>query len=583
MSSPRLEFSGSSGAQVARAIEARLEKLDSDHFAAKLAKRDAGLWGSANGRKQVAQHRLGWLTAPALMRRDVAALREFASMARNSGFTHALLLGMGGSSLAPETMARSIEARQGAIPVGVLDNTSPRAVEAAFAAHDPATTLVVVSSKSGTTLEVSCFERAAHEWVRSVAGDRAGLSFIAITDPGTPLEKLARDRGYRRVFLNPEDIGGRYSALSFFGIVPAALMGLDLDLLLDGAIEEIEGLGPKTKAASNAGICLGATLGELALAGRDKVTLVLPNPLEPLGGWIEQLLAESTGKEGRGLIPVDGEPLGPPEAYGDDRVFVVTTLGAPSAELATSLARLEAAGHPVLQWSLPSTLDLGAEFVRWELATATAGLVLEVNPFDEPNVAEAKQATHDLLDRRGQAGGLPAPEPLASRSGWSADALPRTADALKSVVADPGDPLAWAAALPGLLRPGDYFALLAFLRPSHERHAAFQTIRQAVQRPTRAATTLGYGPRFLHSTGQLHKGGPNRGVFLQIVGDEGDHAIPGESFGFGVLQRAQALGDFEVLGRHERRVLRLDLGTDIDQGLERLAQAFATSVRTRSA
>lgn len=579
MSVPRLGLAGASNAEVARAIEARLEKLEADHFAAKLAKRDPGLWGSSNGRKQVAQHRLGWLTAPALLRPEVAALRGFASMARNSGFTHALLLGMGGSSLAPETMARSIEPRQGAMPVAVLDNTSPQAVEAAFAAHDPATTLVVVSSKSGTTVEVSCFERAAHEWVRAVAGDRAGLSFLAITDPGTPLEQLAKSRGYRRVFTNPEDIGGRYSALSFFGMVPAALMGLELDLLLDGAIEELGRLGPKTEAASSPGLWLGAALGELALAGRDKLTLILPTPLEALGGWIEQLVAESTGKEGRGLIPVDGEPLGPVESYGADRVFVVTTIGAPSAELAASLSRLESAGHPVLQWSLPSTLDLGAEFVRWEIATAVVGAVLDVNPFDEPNVAEAKQATRELLDAQGKNGALPLPEPAASRAGVAAAAPPATARALKLTVTDAGDPLAWAAALPSLLQPGDYFALTAFLHPTPARRAALQTIRQAVQRATRAATTLGYGPRFLHSTGQLHKGGPNRGVFLQIVGDEGDRRIPDERFGFGTLQRAQGLGDFEVLGRHERRVLRLDLGSDIESGLDRLAQALVAGAR----
>ena len=580
MSIPRIGLPRTSaGAELERALEARLAKLDSDHFGAKLAKREAGLWGSASGRKQVAQHRLGWLTAPALLRAEAGALREFASATRSSGFTQALVLGMGGSSLAPEVLARSIETRQGAIPLAVLDNTSPAAVETALASHDPATTLVVVSSKSGTTLEVSSFEQATFEWVRGVAGDRAGYSFVAITDPGTPLEQLARTRGYRRLFTNPEDIGGRYSALSFFGMVPAALMGLDLDLLLDGAIEEIEGLGPKTSAAGNHGLWLGAALGELALAGRDKITLILPHPLEALGGWIEQLLAESTGKEGRGLIPVDGEPLGSPDSYGGDRVFVVTTIGAPSNELAHSLAELEAAGHPVLQWSLPSTLDLGAEFVRWEIATAVAGAVLDVNPFDEPNVAEAKQATRDLLDRRPKDGGLPAPEPAAVRDDFAVAAPPETAEALRPLVADAGDPFSWVAALPSLLERGDYFALLAFLNPTHDRTAALQAVRQAVQRSSRAATTLGYGPRFLHSTGQLHKGGPNRGVFLQVVGQEGDRPIPQEPFGFGTLQRAQALGDFQVLAAHGRRVLRLDLGGRIEPGLDRLVQALGAGVR----
>ena len=556
-----------------------MAKLDAENFGAKLARRDAGLWGSASGRKQVAQHRLGWLTAPALLRPEVAALREFASSARNSGFTHALLLGMGGSSLAPEVMAHSLEPRPGAIALAVLDNTSPPAVDAALAGRDPATTLVLVSSKSGNTLEVSCFERVAFEWVRAVAGERAGLSFVAITDPGTPLEKLARERGYRRVFTNPEDIGGRYSALSLFGLVPAALMGLELDLLLDGSLEELDGIGKKSAAASSHGLWLGAALGEMALAGRDKVTLVLPHPLDALGAWIEQLLAESTGKEGRGLIPVAGEPLAPPDAYGNDRVFVVTTIGAPPAELAHALSELETAGHPVIQWSLPSALDLGAEFVRWEIATAVAAAVIDVNPFDEPNVAEAKQATHDLLARRGTEGSLPEPERAAARDGLAASAPLPTAERLRPSLAEASDPMAWAAALPSALEEGDYFALLAFLHPTPARHAALQAIRQAVQRSTKVATTLGYGPRFLHSTGQLHKGGPNRGVFLQLVADEGDRSIPDESFGFGTLQRAQALGDYEVLARHDRRVVRLDLGKNVEGGLDRLVQALTAAAR----
>jgi transaldolase / glucose-6-phosphate isomerase len=575
VSFPRLAPPGFPGTA---AIEARLAKLDADGFAAKLQKKDGGLWGGNSARRKVASHRLGWLEAPARFRPEIPPLREFAAETRNSGYTHAILLGMGGSSLAPEVLARSLEPHAGAMTVSVLDNTSPAAVDAAFAGRDPGTTLIVVSSKSGSTIEVSSFERAAYEWVHGALGDRAGKSFLAVTDPGTPLEALAKRRGYRRVFTNPEDIGGRYSALSLFGLVPAALMGLELDLLLDGAEAELETLGAGTPARESPGIWLGAALGELARAGRDKVTLVLPAALAALGAWIEQLLAESTGKDGRGLVPVDREDLGPPDAYGPDRVFVVITIGSPPADLARALTDLQAAGHPVISWSRPSALDLGAEFVRWEIATAVAGAVLEVNPFDEPNVAEAKLATRSLLDHLLAEGALPEPEPLAARDGMTATAPGAVAERLRGAAADPDDPLAWAAALPTLLEAEETFAVLAFLHETPARLEMLAALRQAVHRSMRAATTLGIGPRYLHSTGQLHKGGPDRAVFLQLVANEGDRPIPGEPFGFRGLQQAQSLGDYDVLSRRGRRILRLDLGSSADAGLERLARALNAGV-----
>jgi len=535
-----------------RAVRVRLARLDADGFAARLERRDPTLWGDDPNRREVATNRLGWLTVPATMRAQTAALRDFAGSVRSDGYTRVVLLGMGGSSLAPEVLRRVLGAAPGFLDLEVLDSTSPAAVNGMLEAGDPSSTFFVVSSKSGTTLEVSCFERVAWAWVEKARGTHAGRSFAAITDPGTPLEKLARDRGYRRVFANPPDIGGRYSALSLFGLVPAALIGADLDRLLDAALTESRESGAEVGAEQHAAIRLGAALGEMALAGRDKVTLVLASPFEPLGAWIEQLLAESTGKEGRGLVPVVDEPLAAPEAYGNDRTFVAVT-GAGDPDVARRMAALQAAGHPVISWSRREALELGAEFMRWEKATAVAGAVLAIDPFDEPNVAEAKQATRTVLDQ-------------ILRDGTPA-----------SLESGPTDPFSAAAAFSSRGHEGDYFAILAYFHATPERTERLERLRELVRLHTGMATTLGFGPRYLHSTGQLHKGGPNRGVFLQLVGTEGDLEIPGEPYGFRTLLWAQGLGDYKVLERHDRRALRLDLGADIERGLDALLEAFSAA------
>jgi len=536
---------------VAKAFAARLDALDRMRFAERLWGHDASLWGGDPARARAAASRLGWLDSPAQMVPRTGVLEEFAVEAGRRGFTHAVLLGMGGSSLAPETLRLTFGVAPGFLDLAVLDNTSPAAVRSVTAAHDPRRTLFLVSSKSGGTLEVSCFERHFFEWTRAVLGDAAGHSFAAITDPGTPLERLAAERGYLRVFTNAPDIGGRYSALSYFGLVPAAITGVDLEALLDGALEEARASGARVPAAANPGVALGAALGELALAGRDKVTLVLDPRLAALGGWIEQLLAESTGKDGRGLVPVADEPLAEPAAYGADRVFVAVGVQAWEPATAAALDALEHAGHPVVRWTRAGVDELGAEFLRWEIATAVAGAVLEVNPFDEPNVTEAKDATRAALERFLATGRFPA----------------RSAP----------DPAALAEQL-ARLRPGDYFAILAYLHRTPERHARLARLRLAVRDRARVATTLGYGPRFLHSTGQLHKGGPDTGVFLQLTADEGeDLPIPGERYGFEALRRAQAEGDLEVLERRGRRVLHLHLGHEVERGLETLAGVLSSA------
>jgi transaldolase/glucose-6-phosphate isomerase len=558
------------------AVRARLRRFDGESFPRRLWARDTSLWGADPAHQEVARHRLGWLDAIPAMEREAGNLKTFGRAFSIEGYTRAVLLGMGGSSLAPEVFSRTFGPGTGGLPLTVLDSTSPESVRAVTMSHDPRTTLFIVSSKSGATIEVATLEKHFFAWVRAALSETAGRSFIAITDPETPLAALAQTRGYRRTFLNPPDIGGRYSALSCFGLVPAAIVGIDLTPVLEHALDETRVSGPDVTAAQSPDLRLGAALGELALAGRDKVTLVLTPEWESLASWVEQLLAESLGKLGKGVVPVAGEPLGPPEEYGDDRVFVSFGAVAPSREIESRLDALERAGHPVLRWRAPEPSALGAEFFRWEIATVAAGAVLEVDPFDEPNVTEAKTATRAVLDRMLEGGAPPPPQNLARAGSIVVEAPRAVVDAIEPHVNGRRDAAAWVAALLGLVRPRDYVALLAFFHHTPERDARLERLRLAIRHATRAATTLGYGPRYLHSTGQLHKGGPNHGVFLQLLADPGDDVpIPDERFGFGALYRAQAEGDYQVLARHGRRVLRLDLGTRPEPALDEIVEAIA--------
>jgi RpiB/LacA/LacB family sugar-phosphate isomerase len=495
--------------------------------------------------------RLGWLRAPEEMAAAVADLTQFAAEVRARGFRQALLMGMGGSSLCPEVLAQTFDAR-GGIPVRVLDSTDPAAVAEALHALDFDRTLFVVASKSGGTIEVAALESLF--WQRALA--RRGFAearsqFCAITDASTELHHRARHR-YHRVFVNPSDIGGRYSALSLFGLVPAALLGLDLGRLLAVAGETAAACR-QADGAENPGAQLGAFLGAQSKQGRDKLTLVLPPEIAALGGWIEQLVAESTGKNGRGIVPIDLEPLGPPAVYGDDRAFVVVDLA--EAALPTdrrAIDELRLAGHPILELTLADRYALGAEFFRWEFATAVAGASLAVNPFDEPNVTEAKAATSRALETYWREGALPGPGAT-----WSVENCQAVVDHL------------------GSAGPGDYLAFCAFFQRSPARDRLLTELRRRCRDRWRVATTVGYGPRFLHSTGQLHKGGSNRGVFLQLTGDrDEDIEVPERGFSFGVLLDAQALGDLEALRQHHRRVGRLHLGAHIEAGLEQIVNSI---------
>ncbi len=544
-------------------VDRRVAGLVAGEAAERVWRRDVTFWGGDAARQRSVANRLGWLDVASQMRERVAEIQAFAGQVKSDGFTGAVLLGMGGSSLASEVLRQSIAAhvRDGWPTLHVLDTTDPATILAVSDHIDLARTLFFVSSKSGTTIEALSLFAYFHALVEKAKPGHAGENFAAVTDAATPLEALARDNHFRHVFTNPGDIGGRYSALSYFGLVPAAVAGVDVARLLD------RGIAAATAArdAGSDALRLGAALGELALAGRDKCTFLVSSQVASFGLWVEQLIAESTGKEGRGILPVASEPLGTPAHYGADRVFVQLRLEAGSNGAEDALAgALAADGHPVIVIDVDDAYDLGREFFIWEFAVAVAGQVLGINPFDEPNVQESKDNTARVLKEFEASGTLD---------------LPFVTDSGVTVVvggADVAQP-SLAGVLEELLEAtadGDYVALTAYVQPTPRAQYAFDEIRAAIRDARHTATTLGYGPRFLHSTGQFHKGGPARGVFLQVTaGNAHDITIPDKPFSFGQLNRAQSIGDFQSLVSHGRPVVRVHLGTDIDAGLTQLVDA----------
>ncbi len=539
-------------------------RIESERIASRIHGGDATVWKEDEAVGKSIRNRLGWLRAPVEMAGKLGEIGAAVEEIRGAGFRRVLLLGMGGSSLCPEVLRSVFDVKEGFLDLEVLDSTSPDAVRAAARRHaEPGETLFVVASKSGGTTEVNAFYDTFAE---RAPGDR----FLAITDPGTLLEEKARSEGFRRIFLNPPDIGGRFSALSLFGLVPAALIGIDLEKLLSRAVTMAASSKVDSPVWENLSVSLGAFLAAAALEGRDKATFLFPGPIAPLGVWIEQLIAESTGKEGKGIVPVVGERFREADRYGNDRVFIHYRLeGAEDANLDGRAAALERAGHPVATITLADTLDLGGEFFRWEMATAVAGALLGINPFDEPNVKESKDLTKELLDRFEKEGALPTGEVAAKgeRFRLYADGaldLPDgagAAEALRRHLARAGE--------------GDYIALLAYLPRNDETTGRLRRVGALLGDGGKNAVTIGIGPRFLHSTGQLHKGGPNNGVFVQITGGDGeDLPIPGWPFGFGTLIEAQALGDFLALERHGRRVVRCHITGNVAGGLEAMERAL---------
>ncbi len=562
-------------------VRAALASLDKQAFARRLWAKDASLWKSDAAHQHIIKNRLGWLTVLATMRERLDQIQAFAAEIRQAGFTHVVLLGMGGSSLCPEVLSRTFGSAAGFPKLLMLDSTDPgmmRTIEQSV--HLP-TTLFVVSSKSGGTIEVVSFYRYFADRIRALHKERAfGQQFIAITDPGTSLEKLARQDGFRRMFLNPPDVGGRFSALSYFGLVPAALIGLDVDRLLSRAETMAQACSAGLQASHNPGVWLGGLLGALGKAGRDKITFVMDRRIHSFGWWVEQLIAECTGKEGKGLVPVEGEALTAPSAYGSDRVFVWLRVGAKAnPAVARQLQALERAGHPVIQLVLKDAFDLGGELFRWEVAVSVIGAILGINPFDEPNVKESKDNTARLLQTFESTGRLSQGTLVLETAGIQLMADAQTARLLAAHHGTLSEALSVHVKR---VRPGDYLALTAYLEPTPARERLLQALRLQWRSQGRIATTLGYGPRLLHSTGQLHKGGPGNGLFVQIIGGNAqDVAIPGVAYSFGVLKQAQALGDFQSLQSKQRRVVRLMLSDRVDEDLQTLTQACLPAPETR--
>jgi len=551
-----------------------------DNWAERLVDRDASLWSEDPAVQAAIAERLGWLDAPAHFTDQIGALEAFGDAIRVAGFRTAVVMGMGGSSLAPEVLHGTFGTAEGYLDLRILDSSDPAAVAATVDDLDPLSTLWIVASKSGTTTEPLAF--LAHAWAR-VAGalasagsdQKPGEFFVAITDPGKSVAAIPHADDLREVFLNPPDIGGRYAALSYVGLVPASLIGLDLDPLLASASMMLAACR-EPEPNDNPGLLLGLALGALALAGRDKLTFVMDPALASFGGWAEQLIAESTGKHGVGIVPVDREPLGAAAAYGADRAFVSLTLAGSPDPSGGRLDLLAAAGHPVIRLVIDDPMDLGGEFIRWEFATAIAGAVLGIDPFDQPNVEEAKERTRHLLVAAGP-GAVGAAGAASAGSKNSA-----TPGAPINEVATLGE-RRLADAIRATLGAADpdrrYLAIQAFIAPSAAADAAFARIRALVRDQTGSATTVGYGPRFLHSTGQLHKGGAPTGWFLQLTSAHPhDREIPGWPYTFGQLIDAQAQGDAEAITGHGLPILRLRLGPDHAADLAMLERAFARAL-----
>jgi glucose-6-phosphate isomerase len=566
----------------AAAVDRAVADWQQNQNSARLWDGDESLWtGSGEARW------LGWLGLPESGAGQSEMLSTVAPAALNGDVDDVVVLGMGGSSLCPDVLRTSFGRLQGAPALHVLDSTDPAQIRTLKDRVALDRTLFVVSSKSGTTLESTMLMEFFFEGVRSLMpAAEAGSRFVAVTDPGSDLEQLATERQFRSIFPGLQSVGGRFSALSNFGLVPAAAMGLDVKKLLARAGAMRRRCSADIPTRENPGVMLGLQLGVLARLGRDKLTLVPSPSVRGFGAWAEQLLAESTGKDGRGLIPVDGEDLGQPGDYGTDRVFVyLRDRREPRSTLDQDVALLEGDGHPVIRLDIDDLYDLGAEFFRWEFATAVTGALLNVNPFDQPDVEASKEATRRLTTAYEAAGTLPVEVPVL-RDRDTGIALFAPDDSLASLgIQAGGEPTSLESVLGAhlsRLEPGDYFAVLAYVEMNDAHAASLQRLRMSVRAGTQNATCVGFGPRFLHSTGQMHKGGPNSGVFLQITCDDPDDIeLPGRSWTFGAVKAAQARGDLAVLGERGRRVLRLHLAGTVREGLDRVTQAVGRALETR--
>ncbi len=555
--------------QLQAAVSDSLEDWKKNNKVARLWQKDASLWTNTDENKW-----LGWLTITAQQLANLATLQQFAADVKKAKFRHVLLLGMGGSSLCPEVLRMTFGKIAGFPELHVLDSTDPVQIKTIEKKLDLKKTLCIVSSKSGSTLEPNIFKQYFFERVKKAVGEKVvGSRFIAVTDPGSKMQQVAETDKFWKIFAGDPSIGGRYSALSNFGMVPAAAMGMDLLKFLKITEEMVKVCGPSSAADKNPGVLLGTILGVAANHGRDKITIIASPGIFDLGAWLEQLIAESTGKIGKGIIPVDREKLAKPVVYGNDRVFAYLRLAnKPNSAQDAAVAAIEKAGHPVIRITLPNVYTLGQEFFRWEIATAVAGSIIGINAFNQPDVEASKIETKKLTSQYESTGSLPPESPFfvskeaklfADEKNAAELAGGKTlSDVLKTHLSR--------------IRTSDYFAVLGYIPMNAENEKALQALRLSVRDAKKVATCLGFGPRFLHSTGQAYKGGPNSGVFLQITCDDAtDLAVPGQKYTFGVVKAAQARGDFAVLAERGRRALRVHLGKNLKSGLGALAKAVS--------
>jgi transaldolase / glucose-6-phosphate isomerase len=553
--------------KLASDLNASLQDWKKSGRVKRLWEKDASLWTGTDEDKW-----LGWLDITEQQIEDIDKLKQIAADIKKAGFKNALLLGMGGSSLCPEVLRMTFGKASAYPDLHVLDSTDPAQIKSIEESVDLSSTICIVSSKSGSTLEPNIYKQYFFDRVKAKVGEKeVGNRFIAITDPGSKMQRVADKDKFRKTFMGIPSIGGRYSALSNFGMVPAAVMGIDVAKFLRNTQKMVDACGPDSDATTNPGVILGTILGLAATQGRDKLTIVTSPGIFDLGAWLEQLLAESTGKSGKGIIPVDRERLTTPDAYGTDRVFAYLRLESdPDKEQAAAVDALAKAGHPVVRIVLSDIYNLGQEFFRWEIATAVAGSLIGINAFNQPDVEASKTETRKLTTEYESTGKLPSETPFFTGDGAKLYADLKNAAALKG-----------GATLVGFLKKhlarigtGDYFAVLGYITMNEAHEEALQAIRLAVRDNKKVATVLGFGPRFLHSTGQAYKGGPNSGVFLQITCDDAvDILVPGQKYTFGVVKSAQARGDFAVLAERGRRALRVHLGKDVAAGLAVLTDA----------
>ncbi len=556
---------------LAGAVAASIDDWKKNNKVARLWQKDASLWTGTDENNW-----LGWLTITEEQLAHIDALKQIATDVKKARFKHVLLLGMGGSSLCPEVLRMTFGKTRGFPELHVLDSTDSVQIMAIEAKVDLKSTLCIVSSKSGSTLEPNIYKQYFFERIKSKVGEKeVGNRFIAITDPGSKMQQVAEADKFRKIFFGVPSIGGRYSALSNFGMVPAAVMGLDVAKFLKNTEEMVQACGISAAPDSNPGFILGNILGVAANHGRDKITIIASPGISDLGAWLEQLIAESTGKIGKGIIPVDRERLAKPASYGNDRVFAYLRLASkPNKAQDAAVAAIEKAGHPVVRITLPNTYNLGQEFFRWEIATAVAGSIIGINAFNQPDVEASKIETRKLTSQYEATGSLPPEVPF-----FEAGGIKLFADD-KNVAAVHGPTLTDVLKAHLLrLKAGDYFGVLGYITMNAANEKSLQTIRHAVRDRKKVATVLGFGPRFLHSTGQAYKGGPNSGVFLQITCDDAkDLPVPGQKYTFGVVKAAQARGDFAVLAERGRRALRVHLGKNLKSGLAVLTKAVQKAI-----